>query len=373
MTGAFGVYGETDMTTTLTKFSAARWALAEARSIDEVKDVRDKAEALRIYAIQRGESHEMQNDIAEIKVRAERRIGELIPQMQERGELARRGQPVTKMSCDTTSLSNIGISRDQSSQWQVSAEIPTDEFEQHIAETISSGKELTSVGVYRLAKKLQRESARENNHDSGNVSGLYTVEDGTVIIGDALEMDLSQFPDRYGVIIADPPWAYRVSRMRGVAEEFYKVMTDEDIAAIPVKALAADDCVLLLWATWPKLPIALNVMTAWSFDYVTGIPWVKTTSKSINNLGAADVTLSYGVGFWFRGVSEVLLLGRRGKPAKPELNFAGILSPSFTHSRKPDSVHEIAEAMPGPHLELFARRSRPGWTVFGNEIQGMMI
>lgn len=359
------------MTTTLRRFSAARRALAEARNIDEVKDVRDKAEALRAYAIQRGESHEMQNDIAEIKVRAERRIGELIPQMQERGELVRQGQRQDLTDCKV--LADYSINYRQSSQWQASADLPDEIFERYIAETKTDVEELTSVGVYRLAKKLQREADRKNNHNNSNASGLYTVEDGTIIMGDAREMDLAQFPDRYGVIIADPPWAYRVSRMRGVAEEFYTVMTDEDIAAMPVESLAADDCVLLLWATWPKLPIALDVMAAWSFDYVTGIPWVKTTSKSINDEMASDVTLSYGVGFWFRGVSEVMLLGRRGKPTKPSLNFAGILSPSFKHSRKPDSVHQIAEAMPGPYLELFARRSRPGWTVFGNEIQGVMI
>lgn len=81
------------MVTTLVRFEAARHALAEARSVDEVKDVRDKAQALLLYAKQRDESHEMQNDVAEIKLRAERRLGEMIPAMQERGELAERGRP----------------------------------------------------------------------------------------------------------------------------------------------------------------------------------------------------------------------------------------------------------------------------------------
>ena len=71
-----------------------------------------------------------------------------------------------------------------------------------------------------------------------------------------------------------------------------------------------------------------------------------------------------------RGCSEYVLVGRRGKVSPPRLKgFLGLLSPNLRHSRKPDSVHEIAEALPGPYLELFGRRPRKGWTVFGNEVK----
>jgi len=107
----------------------------EACSIDEVKDVRDKAEALRLYCIQQRESLEMQNAIAEIKIRAERRIGELIPQMQERGELATRGRPEKNLHDVRLNLEDIGINYRQSSDWQAIANIPEETFEQHIVET----------------------------------------------------------------------------------------------------------------------------------------------------------------------------------------------------------------------------------------------
>lgn len=194
-----------------------------------------------------------------------------------------------------------------------------------------------------------------------------------IVLGDAKRMDLTQF-EKYGVIVADPPWPYRITIKQGTVEGQYDTMTDEDLKAIPVPELALPDSVLLLWGTWPKLPQALALMESWGFDYVTGFPWVKTTSG--NNF-------DYGVGYWVRGVSEYVMVGKRGGVSVEPLRmkgFMGLLAensngspelwlggPNLQHSRKPDSVHQLAEALPGPYLELFARRPRHGWTVFGNE------
>jgi len=181
----------------------------------------------------------------------------------------------------------------------------------------------------------------------------------TTIIGDARDMDLSQF-GRYGVIVADPPWPYRVSKGEGTAKDQYPLMTDAEIWAMPVSMLTSDDCILFLWATWPKLPEALMTLSHWGFEYVTGFPWVKMTKGH---------GISYGVGYWVRGCSELVMIGRKGNVSPPRLEgFLGLLSPNLHHSRNPDSVHEIAETLPGPYLELFARRPREGWDTFGNEI-----
>jgi len=73
------------------------------------------------------------------------------------------------------------------------------------------------------------------------------------------------------------------------------------------------------------------------------------------------------VGYWVAGCSEYVLIGRRGKVSPPNTdNYLGLIGPAFEHSRKPDDVHDIAENLPGPYLELFAHRTRAGWTVFGN-------
>lgn len=175
---------------------------------------------------------------------------------------------------------------------------------------------------------------------------------------------------RYGVVLADPPWHYANMGVRGIAANHYPTMDIDRICALPIGDLAAPDAVLLLWATWPCLGEALRVIGAWGFAYVTGFPWVKISGQPQTNLwGDLQIRPRYGVGFWARGCTEPLLIARRGEVAPPSLGFMGLLSPNYAHSRKPDNVYEYAEALPGPYVELFARRPRPGWDVWGNEIE----
>jgi N6-adenosine-specific RNA methylase IME4 len=80
--------------------------------------------------------------------------------------------------------------------------------------------------------------------------------------------------------------------------------------------------------------------------------------------------INYGVGYWVRGCSEFVFIARRGHVSPPsQEGFLGLMSPNLQHSRKPDSVHVLAESLPGPYLELFARRPRDGWDTFGNEVE----
>lgn len=177
---------------------------------------------------------------------------------------------------------------------------------------------------------------------------------------------------KYGVILADPPWSYNNSGTRGAAANQYPTMSTAEIAALPIKNLAADNCVLLLWATWPKLfeePGPKEVIGAWGFEYVTGFPWVKVTGVSKTLWGKLEISVPYGVGFWARGTSEPLLICRRGKAEPPPNGFIGLLSPNLFHSRKPEDIYHYAESLPGPYLELFARRPREGWDVWGNEVE----
>ena len=174
---------------------------------------------------------------------------------------------------------------------------------------------------------------------------------------------------KYGVILADPPWSYGNSGCRGAAANEYQTMTDQDIVNLPVAKHAADDCVLLLWGTWPKLVEAcIPTLQGWGFNYVTAFPWIKIIDVSYTLFGELEISVPYGVGFWARGCSEVVLIGKRGTPSPPPNGFIGLLSPNLFHSRKPENIYHYAESMPGPYLELFARRQRPGWNAFGNEI-----
>jgi hypothetical protein len=126
-------------------FEAAKRALAEARSIDEVKQVRDQAEALRLYVKQQGECLQMANDICEIKLRAERKAGEMLAAMPKHN-----GDPRLH---DATRLQDLGIEKTQSHRWQLEAKVSEEDFERLVEETNAQGEELTSRSLLDLAKK----------------------------------------------------------------------------------------------------------------------------------------------------------------------------------------------------------------------------
>jgi N6-adenosine-specific RNA methylase IME4 len=184
-----------------------------------------------------------------------------------------------------------------------------------------------------------------------------------IIQGNAKQLKPNSFNAKFGVITADCPWPYQQfsDRKQGAAKAAYELMTMDELYNMPVRDYAANDSVLLLWGTWPKLPEALKVMAAWGFEYVTGFPWIKLDGNGVP---------VYGIGFWVRGCSEFVFIGRRGNVSPPRLEgFLGLMSPNLYHSRKPSSLHEYAETLPGPYLELFARRDRPGWHCFGNQFE----
>jgi hypothetical protein len=194
----------------LVKFEAARRALAEAKTIDEVKDIRDKAEALRLYVKQQGESLEMQNDIAEIKLRAERRAGKLLAEMAENGQ--RKTPQTAAEKSSRTTLLDMGIRKDQSSDWQRIAAMPEETFETVIEKTKSNGDELTSAGMLRVAKS----QAREQNRQSEIEHGLQVEIDPLAVqlyTGDFREVYIdSQSID---VILTDPPYPYEYLSLYG--------------------------------------------------------------------------------------------------------------------------------------------------------------
>ena len=145
---------------------------------------------------------------------------------------------------------------------------------------------------------------------------------------DSHNPDFGRFAMRkYGVIIADPPWGYQnwSERKQGAAAAEYPTLTVSQLCALPVSELAAKDCVLLLWGTWPKLNEAcLPVMRAWGFRYTTGFPWVKITEVGSSLWGGIEIGVQYGVGFWARGCTELVLIGKRGKASPPPNGFIGL-------------------------------------------------
>ena len=171
----------------------------------------------------------------------------------------------------------------------------------------------------------------------------------------------------FGAILADPTWEFRTWSARGrgrSAERHYRSsLTLDEIKALPVSEIAAPDCVLFLWATWPCLFAALDVIAAWGFNYKTvGYVFIKQTKRGNG--------LHWGTGYWTRANSEPCLLATRGKPKRLHADVHQvIIEPRREHSRKPDCTRErIERLVAGPYLELFARSERPGWTAWGDEL-----
>jgi len=142
-------------------------------------------------------------------------------------------------------------------------------------------------------------------------------------------------------------------------------MDIEAICALPVADIAAKDSVLFLWATFPMLPEALRVISAWGFRFRSvAFVWLKQNRKA--------PTWFYGMGFWTRGNAEICLLATRGKPKRQDKSIHQfIISPIEAHSKKSDEAREKIVRLMGdlPRVELFARQSAPGWDVWGNEVQ----
>lgn len=164
-------------------------------------------------------------------------------------------------------------------------------------------------------------------------------------------------PGVFDLILADPPWKYDFAETETrEIENQYKTMAVAELARLKIPA--ATDAVLFMWATAPKLREAFDVMDAWGFMYRTHAVWDKE---------------KLGMGYWFRGQHELLLVGTRGKFRPPPENARAssvIRSPRARHSEKPVAAYELIERMfPACRkLELFSRKPREGWTAWGNQV-----
>lgn len=169
------------------------------------------------------------------------------------------------------------------------------------------------------------------------------------------DLDILKGKD-FGTIYADPPWLYGNQGTRAATGNHYGGMTNEEIAALPIDEIAAENAHLHLWTTNAFLFDARQIMDAWGFEYKSCFVWVKP---------------QMGIGNYWRVSHEFLLFGVRGSAP-----FADRAQKSWgefdrgKHSAKPEQIRSIIErASPGPFLELFGRRVVNNWTVWGNQIE----
>lgn len=165
------------------------------------------------------------------------------------------------------------------------------------------------------------------------------------------------------ILVADPPWKFKTFSAKGMgrsADQHYPTMTLDDIVSLdPVRKFdIGKDGLLLLWATSPMLPEGLDTMDKWGYKYKSSMVWDKMIA---------------GTGYWMRNQHEFVLIGTRGRFASPTpaLRRSSVITEKRTvHSRKPSLLQDWVEiAYPAVRkIEMFARRPRDGWEVWGNEV-----
>ena len=179
----------------------------------------------------------------------------------------------------------------------------------------------------------------------------------------------------YSVFYADPPWSYdfkeptaspggsKGSGYSSGVDYYYNTMSIKEIYQLPISQMADKNAVCFMWATNPLMPEAFETMKCWGFKYKTMITWHKERCK--------------GMGYWFRGHTEHLLLGVRGNvKAFRSLEHNIVKLPVEKHSKKPEYFRQLIERttthLPNK-IELFAREKHEGWDVFGNEVENSIV
>jgi N6-adenosine-specific RNA methylase IME4 len=326
----------------------AEQAIAEAKTLDEVRDLRDKAAAVKAYAKKAQLGQKIVVEASVIKLRAERRLGEML-QTVNFADAAPGNQYTGPVPPGTEEngqvfLRDIGLSKTDSSRSQRIAALPDDVFERYIAENATANREPSVAALLRLQKQrlVPQSVSTEINTVTNVITNLKT---------------LVQAGRKFSTIYADPPWPYNNQVTRSATCNHYPTMTLDEISNEPVEELSEDNAHLHLWTTNAFLLEAFEVMAAWGFDYKSCFIWVKP---------------QIGIGNYWRVSHEFLLFGIRGRlPFLDKGQRSWIEIERTENSRKPAIVRSLIEKVsPGPYLEMYSRQIsvNPAWTAYGNQI-----
>lgn len=311
------------------KLELARAALLEAQTVPEAKQVADAAAAVATYARRQRLGQEIIRHAQALSREALTKVGRLL-QTTPRATGARGigTSAVPHGNGTPPTLEELGLTRKEAMQAQQLAALAPDMWASVIAGTVT----LTE------ARRQVRHAARP--------AAVFPV-------------------GKFRVLYADPPWQYRDTRAglgesqttfwaSTAAADHYPTMTVEALSTLPVSELAAPDAVLFCWATFPLLPDSLDVVAAWGFTYKTAFVWAKPRGS---------------FGHYHKADAELLLLATRGSctPDSADERRSQIFTgPVTEHSRKPDSVRELIDALYryGPRIE-FVRPATGGCSVGG--------
>jgi len=327
-------------------FTKASAMLAEADTMQKAKELRDLSLTAADWAKRKGMGQAAVQYARGYALEAERRMGEILAKTPRakgtRGQQLSAGPGRGKKTgghvmsppvSDTPTLTDIGITKRESTQAQMLASLPRKVFD-----AIRDGlKTLTQAN--RELKESKRKARRREN------AALVESTPSPLKSG-----------ARFATIVVDPPWDWGDEGdcdQLGRARPTYETMPLEKLLELPVDKLADVDCHLYLWITNRSLPKGFALLEKWGFRYVTCLTWCKP---------------SIGMGNYFRGQTEQVLFGVKGSQPllRKDVGTWFAAPRGKQHSSKPDKFFDLIESCsPAPRLEMFAREKRNGWTLWG--------
>ena len=328
----------------------AKQQLAEIRTIETGVEYLNKVKAIETWAKAEKKDAELQNIIAEQKLRTQRILGGLLNESD-----IGKGRP-NKMSKTTTfnSLKDVGINRDQSSAFQKIASLPQEIFEEEIAtakEETNKRIELTTSRMLTAAKNYQKEDKKNEWQEKVN------KEPQTNSFINIFKTD-----KKFRIIYADPAWSYNDKQdttQLGGAAKHYDTMSTSNICSLPVNNISEKDSVLFLWVTSPLLEDGLQVIMEWGFKYKTSFIWDK---------------VKHNMGHYNSVRHEFLLVATKGSCTPDNIQLydsVQSIERNNNHSEKPIEFMNIIDDLYnyGNKIELFSRKiKKDNWYGWGNEL-----
>lgn len=327
----------------LTKFDNIKQQIDVVMDIKTISSMGNELEAIRTWAKQTKQSLEVQNQIAEYRLRVERKKGSWIKKNITKGNPTGSNQHEERSIVSTfPTLEQAGLTKSESSKAQMIAKLDDKQFEEYINEVkgdnVDKQEEITIAGAVRLAKQIFREEKISAQKE--DIKALKPTLKGL-----------------FDVIVVDPPWnygnqeQYNPETRRGTCP--YPEMSMKELESL--KLPSADNCVMWLWTTNNFMQEAHNLAEVWGFEVKNILTWNK---------------VNMGVGYWLRNVTEHCLLCVKGKPVWDNKTVTTLLTEKRTeHSKKPKSFYEMVDKICyGRKLDYFAREKRVGWVVYGDEV-----
>ena len=326
------------MTTQLTKYDDACRAIAAAKSTDEVRKIRLSADALRAYARQ-AKNRILELDAIEIRIRAERRVGELMDLQRKSVGLAKghryRSAGTSDVDAPAPTLAEAGIDDHLADNARKLVRLSAESFEAAIADWRTSERDAIRASLIRFAVDSEKRPPPTES--------------------------IPMPHGRYRTIVIDPPWplkkSVRIDTPEQGARTDYPPMSLDAIAALgdQIQQAATTDAHLYLWVTHALLPNGLALLEQWGFRYHCVLTWQKPSGFTPFS--------------WMFNTEHVLFAYRGAFSMERKGLKIGFAAPTGRHSEKPDAFYQLVlQASPAPRLEMFARTPRDGFTVWGDEV-----